>query len=117
MVDALIRREGLGTHPVWTAATTPSYVHDRRRGERRPIAATPAPQLTRHEIDDLYDHALALALSTGLIVVTGRPPRGASPPVDFYRRLGADLAETDVHVVADLHGPELAVSRPAGSGS
>jgi 1-phosphofructokinase len=28
-------------------------------------------------------------------------------PVDFYRRLGHDLASGGIQVVADLHGPEL----------
>lgn len=48
-----------------------------------------------------------MALSTGLVVVTGRSPGSHSPPLDLYRRMGADLARTHVQVVADLHGPEL----------
>jgi 1-phosphofructokinase len=97
---------GIDLRPVRTDAATPAYVHDRRSGERRELARSQAPELTRHELDELYHAALELGLAAGVAVVTGRYAE-ETVPSDFYRRLGADLHEAGVPVVGDLHGDEL----------
>ncbi len=93
-------------------SASPSYVHDRRGGERRVVARSPVPELDRHDADELYGHMLQRALSTGVCVVTGRLAHDVS--TDFYARMAADLAETEVAVVGDLHGPELDAWLDAG---
>ncbi len=85
-------------------ANSPAYVHDRRSGRRELVAQSAPPVLDRHESDDLYSHVLEMAMATGLCVVTGKA-EGDSIPLDFFERLGADLATTQVTVVGDLHGP------------
>ncbi len=69
--------------------------------------------LRRHELDDLYEAVLADALGSGLIVITGRR-RSDDVPDSFYRRLGRDLATTDVRIVGDLHGSELSALLDGG---
>jgi 1-phosphofructokinase len=97
---------GIDVESVTTIDETPSYVHDRREGERREFARSRAPVLRRHETDELYQRFLEAALASSACVVTG-PATPDLLPEDLYRRLGADLAATGVGVVADLHGPEL----------
>ncbi len=87
-------------------ADSPAYLHDRRSGERHEIARTRLPTLNRHESDDLYGRVLALAATAGTCVVTGRT-EAKFPSLDFYRRLGADLASMRVRTVGDLHADEL----------
>jgi 1-phosphofructokinase len=89
-----------------TLAETPAYVHDRRDGERVEFARSPPPTLRRHELDELYDRFLEVALHAHRCVVTG-PEGTGSPPASFYRRLGKDLEATGIEVVADLHGDAL----------
>lgn len=102
----LLEAWDLDVHAVETVAGTPSYVHDRRDGERDELARSPLPVLRRHEADELYDRFLELALDAGRSVVTGpEDPRTLEP--EIYRRLGKDLAAADVEVVADLHGDAL----------
>lgn len=98
---------------VLTDASSPAYVHDRRDGVREEIARSAVPALSRHEVDDLYARVLERALETGACVVTGRWA-GMDVPVDFYTRLGADLAAAEVQVVGDLHGKELDAYIEAG---
>ena len=85
---------------------SPSYIHDRRDGERMEIVETPAPNLTRHELDDLYSKTLETAVATGICVITGRVTGGGVSD-DFYQRLGADLEAMDIRAIADMHGEDL----------
>ncbi|MGE3180265.1 MAG: PfkB family carbohydrate kinase [Phycisphaerae bacterium] len=87
--------------------SSPAYVHDRRDGERRELGTSLLPAFNRHEIDTLYGRVLECAVRAGTCIVTGKHP-GDHLPVDFYERLGADLATTNVDVIGDLHGAELA---------
>jgi 1-phosphofructokinase len=113
-LTGLVRAWELDLDIVRTDTPSPSYVHDRRSGERREIARSAVPQLNRHEVDDLYGRVLERALATGVCVITGRFA-GDDVPTDFYRRLGADLAGAGVTVVGDLHGSELdAFLEPSG---
>jgi 1-phosphofructokinase len=106
VVEGLVRHSGIALRAVRVRTDTPAYVHDRRGGDRRELAQTPARPLSRHELDDLYESTLAGALAAGLLVLTGRPDI-RSVPARFYHRLGADLAAAGVRVVGDLHGEEL----------
>lgn len=84
---------------------SPVVISDRRSGERKVVADTPPVSLERHEIDDIYGRFLDRAIASGLCVVTGQTANIF--PLQFFRRLGHDLAAGDVSVVADLHGAEL----------
>lgn len=85
---------------------SPSYVHDRRGGERNEIARTPTPALGRHEVDEFYGRVLQEAASSGICVVSHRQdPESLS--AEFYERLGADLRSVGAKAVGDLHGEEL----------
>lgn len=102
----LVGAWGIELRRVETIASTPAYVHDRRGGERVEVARSEPPTLHRHEVDELYNRFLELALSTGRCVVTGPAAEGLVPD-ELYRRLGADLAAAGIEVVADLHGASL----------
>lgn len=93
---------GITLTPVRTTAPTPAYVHDRRGGERVEVARARVSELHRHEVDELYNRILELALAAQACVVTG-PVSDGQLPFDVYRRLGADLAAAGVKVVGDLH--------------
>ncbi|MEX1026026.1 MAG: PfkB family carbohydrate kinase [Planctomycetota bacterium] len=103
-----------GLAPAWEvemnviemASSSPVFLYDRRSGERRLIAHANAGKRNRHEVDDLYGRVLDQAIGAGVCVVTGTWPVDHDQP-DFFRRLGADLASTEVTVVGDLHGEEL----------
>jgi 1-phosphofructokinase len=109
----LVDTWGIDVAAVDTSAPTPTYVHDRRLGTRVEIARSPLPELRRHEVDELYNRFLELALTAGACVVTAPAGRGQLP-VDVYRRLGADLAAAGMRVVGDLHGDELAAFLDGG---
>ncbi|MEX2454312.1 MAG: PfkB family carbohydrate kinase [Rhodospirillaceae bacterium] len=106
VLSGLARTWGIRLDGVRTGKDSPAYIHDRREGERREIARTPPPALDRHEIDDFYGRVLEQATSAGMCVITGRA-EGDSLPLDFYERLGADLAAVGARTVGDLHGEEL----------
>jgi 1-phosphofructokinase len=79
------------------------YVDDRRDGERTRIAAEPGNPLGRHELDELYGHALSAGLAASVSVLSG-PADPSLVPDDAYRRLAADLTANGGRVVADLSG-------------
>jgi 1-phosphofructokinase len=107
----LIAAEGVHVRSSQSAAANGAYIHDRRGGEREPLVNVPPPQLTRHEVDELYTGALAVALTSDVAVLGGPDTLGVAPPrsvpPDTYRRLAADLRAVDVPVVADLSGEPL----------
>lgn len=113
VVRGLLRSTGLDFAPVGTEGATPSYVHDRRDGERIQISEARSPDLNRHEIDDLFTRTLQHALGAGLCVLTGKRS-GDTLPSDFYRRLASDLTAADVRTVGDFHGDELAAHLEGG---
>jgi 1-phosphofructokinase len=112
VIRGLINQWGIDISPVEISVSSPATVQDRRSGERDLIAETPAPSLARHELDDTYGKFLDQSLSSGVCVITGQT--GEIVPVESYRRLGHDLASTEVRVVGDLHGPELAAFLEGG---
>lgn len=104
-LEALIGLWEVEFHPVKAPLDTPAVIQDRRSGERELFVETGGHALDRHTLDDLYSVFLELALSAGTAVVTGQ--RSEVVPLEAYRRLGHDLASTEVRVVADLHGEAL----------
>lgn len=101
----LLGQFGMDVSSVNVAHRSPVVINDRRSGERETIADSPTIQLERHETDDLYGRFLDKALTTNLCVITGQSTEIVPP--DLYRRLGHDLASSEIGVVADLHGREL----------
>ncbi|WAJ30252.1 PfkB family carbohydrate kinase [Antarcticirhabdus aurantiaca] len=106
VIEALVRMEGLNLRPVHVSGANGGYIDDRRGGHRERVATAAAPRLDRHEIDDLYNAALAEGMRCGTLVMTGIP-EGEVMPVDVFRRLALDLANNGVSVVADISGSLL----------
>ena len=88
------------------SAANAAFVHDRREGERHPIAEEPEPRPTRHEIDSLYTAALASGLAADAALLTGTVDLSIING-GFYRRLVHDLNAGGTVVVADLIGEQL----------
>ena len=63
---------------VQTAAASGAYVHDRRDGERRPVAQSASLPPSRHEVDDLFSVACAAALDSDVLALCGPYPRGSA---------------------------------------
>jgi len=74
VLEALIKREGIGLDAVRVHRVSGAYIHDRRDRDhgRQSIAENHAGRLQRHELDDLYEAVLADCLITGMVVITGR---------------------------------------------
>jgi 1-phosphofructokinase len=89
------------------------YVHDRRDGYRNEIAERPGAPLTRHELDELYNLALAEGLRAGIAVLSG-PAHPSVIRADVYRRLAGDLKANGCRVIADLCGQHLQAVLSAG---
>jgi 1-phosphofructokinase len=95
-----------------TASWNGAYVHDRRSDERIEVARVDAPNLTRHEADDLYGNTITRAVKAGVCVLTGTEPQRVEP--DTFGRLTTDLQSNDVVVIADLSGDPLRAAADAG---
>ncbi|EFC84517.1 1-phosphofructokinase family hexose kinase [Parafrankia sp. EUN1f] len=113
VLTALVRRSGIVARPVTVSGENGGYVHDRRAGRREVVATTPAPSLTRHELDELYNTALVEGLDAG-VAVLGGPDNEEILPADTYRRLAADLRGGGARVVADLSGDCLLAALAGG---
>jgi 1-phosphofructokinase len=100
VLRTLVEAEGVELRASETQGWNGGYVHDRRSGKREPVANVRSPRLNRHEIDDLYNMAVAAGLAAG-------PVDPAILPADVYRRLPLDLGQNGVAVVADLSGDAL----------
>ena len=84
------------------------YVYDLRGEDRETVAHMPPPELSRHELDDLYGTAFVDALASDVLTVTGAEP-GDVLPASFFGRLIRDTRDAGTTVVADLSGaPALA---------
>ncbi|MEX5711337.1 PfkB family carbohydrate kinase [Parafrankia sp. FMc6] len=113
VLTTLLGRSGVVVRPVAVGGENGGYVHDRRAGGREVVARAPAPPLTRHELDGLYDTALVEGLDAGVAVLGGPDGEGVLP-VDTYRRLAADLTGAGARVVADLSGECLTAALEGG---
>ncbi|XVU27107.1 1-phosphofructokinase family hexose kinase [Actinoplanes sp. CA-054009] len=89
------------------------YVHDRRDGKRKEIAEQPGAPFTRHELDELYNLALAEGLRAGNAILSG-PAHPSVIRADVYGRLAKDLRANGCKVIADLCGNHLKAVLKAG---
>lgn len=106
MLRHLLEDEGISVASIERPGKGSAYVHDRRGGERRPIAETEGEPLGRHDLDELYGVMLREGLASGLSILSG-PAGEEALPADTYRRLAADLREGGAKVVVDLAGDRL----------
>lgn len=114
VLPTLVRREGVGLCRSPSVADNGSYIHDRRGGERRVITSAPPPPLARHQLDELYNIALAEGLESDVAVLAG-PDGDHVLPADTYRRAASDLVSGGVPVVADLSGEYLTAAAAGGA--
>ncbi|MBO0713174.1 MAG: hypothetical protein J2P59_00355 [Acidimicrobiales bacterium] len=118
VVRALVEDEGVVLRATRVEPATPSYVHDRRSGQRTTVVETPTTPLPRHDVDELYSTTLAESLGAAVCVLAGPPLPAESPPevvpLDTYRRLAADLSTNGVAVIADLSRAPLAAALDGG---
>lgn len=91
---------------VETAEPSGVYIHDRRSGEREPIAQSAAFPASRHEVDDLFSVTVAAALDCDLLAVCGPYPDN-TVPLEIYAGLVADVKANGVPVIVDLSSPRL----------
>jgi len=113
VVRHLLEDEGISVAAVPREGRGATYLHDRRSGERREIAADHGDPLGRHELDELYGLVLHSALASSATILSG-PSDEAALPADTYRRLAADLRAAGATVIADLAGERLAAALAGG---
>jgi 1-phosphofructokinase len=101
LLRTLIEAEQVSIRPVDSQGWNGGYIHDRRDGERRVLAEVQSPQLTRHEVDNLYNTVISAGLSARCVVLSG-PAHENVLPADVYRRLAHDFSTNGIRVVADL---------------
>jgi 1-phosphofructokinase len=102
----LIPTDGISLEAVPVGGRNGAYVHDRRAGDRDPIAEAPGDPLDRHEQDALYELTLAKGLEHGTALLAG-PNADQVIPASLYRRLATDLTANGCRVAADLSGDRL----------
>lgn len=83
-----------------------AYLHDRRGGEREPLAQRAALPPSRHEVDELFSTAVAAALDADVLALCGPYP-GEALPLEIYGNLVADVRANGTPVVVDLSPPRL----------
>lgn len=89
-----------------TGAASGAYIHDRRSGERVPLAQSASMPPSRHEIDDLFSTTCAAALDADVLALCGPYP-GEALPLEIYGNLVADVKANGTPVVVDLSPPRL----------
>jgi len=113
VVGHLLEDEGIVVDALPRAGRGAAYVHDRRSGERRELAADAGDPLGRHDLDALYGTVLKHALDASITILSGPSDEEALPP-DTYRRLAADLRAAGARVAVDLAGPRLEAAVAGG---
>jgi len=89
-----------------TGVASGAYIHDRRSGERVPLAQSAALPASRHEVDSLFSAACAAALDAGVLALCGPYP-AETLPLEIYGNLVADVKANGTPVVVDLSPPRL----------
>lgn len=102
----LLPSEGVELRAVHVDSRNGGYVHDRRDGDRDPIAEAPGGPLDRHEQDALYEVMLREGITHGTAVLAG-PNSDQVIPASLYARLATDLSRNGCQVAADLAGERL----------
>ena len=70
----LLEQMPIGLRLVETGAASGAYIHDRRGGERVPIAQSAGMPPSRHEIDSLFSVTCAAALDADVLALCGPYP-------------------------------------------
>lgn len=102
----LLPSEGVELRAVPVDSRNGGYVHDRRGGDRDPIAEAPGSPLDRHEQDALYELMLHEGITHGTALLGG-PNSDDVIPAALYARLATDLSRNGCRVAADLSGKRL----------
>lgn len=102
----LLEEMAIDLRLVETAQASGTYIHDRRSGEREPVAQSAAFPASRHEVDELFSVAVAAALDCDLLAVCGPYPDN-TVPMELYGSLVADVKSNGIPVVVDLSSPRL----------
>jgi 1-phosphofructokinase len=89
-----------------TGAASGAYIHDRRSGERVPVAQSASLPPSRHEVDSLFSATCAAALDAGVLALCGPYP-GEALPLEIYGNLVADVRDNGTPVLVDLSPPRL----------
>ncbi|HWJ43579.1 MAG TPA: PfkB family carbohydrate kinase, partial [Solirubrobacterales bacterium] len=98
---------------VETAEASGTYIHDRRSGEREPVAQSAALPASRHAVDELFSVTVAAALDCDLLAVCGPYPEN-TVPLEIYGGLVADVKANGVPAIVDLSSPRLDRSLEGG---
>lgn len=91
---------------VETDVNSGAFLHDRRNGERVPIAQAVTLPPSRHEVDALFSASVAAALDADVLALGGPFP-GEVLPLEFYGKLVADVRANGTPVIVDLSPPRL----------
>jgi 1-phosphofructokinase len=91
---------------VETGEASGVFIHDRRSGERVPLAQAAAMPPSRHEVDSLFSNSVAAALDADVLAVCGPYP-GEALPLEIYGKLIADVRANGTPAVVDLSPPRL----------
>lgn len=91
---------------VETTEPSGAYIHDRRSGERVPVAQSAAMPPSRHEVDNLFSVAVAAALDCDVLAVCGPYP-DEGVPLEIYAGLVSDVRANGTPVIVDLSPPRL----------
>lgn len=89
-----------------TGEASGAYIHDRRSGEREPVAQSASMPPSRHEIDELFSSTVAAALDSGVLALCGPYP-GEALPLEIYGNLVTDVKANGTPVIVDLSPPRL----------
>jgi 1-phosphofructokinase len=121
VIRSLLERWGIDVRAVDATEWNGSYVHDRRSGERHPLAEMGPTGRFRHEVDELYGVAFVAGLEADIVVLGGPEnlsmDRADAPevvPLEVYTRLARDLRRNGIRVIADLCGPALTAALEGG---
>jgi 1-phosphofructokinase len=106
VLGPLLEQLDIDLRLVETAGASGCYLHDRRSGEREPIAQSAAMPPSRHEIDELFSSTVAAALDSGVLAICGPYPSEALP-LEIYGNLVADVKANGTPVLVDLSPPRL----------
>jgi 1-phosphofructokinase len=121
VIRSLLEQWGIDVRAVAGAGWNGSYLHDRRSGERQPLAEQRALGRSRHEVDELYGVAFVAGLEADVVVLGGPEnvsmARADAPdivPLETYTRLARDLRRNGTRVIVHLCGPVLAAALEGG---
>lgn len=109
---ALVEQEGIAIRGIDSAQPNGVWISKDDEGEPATLAELPAPTLTRHEGDGLFNALLAQGLESDVTLLTGSPPGVLED--SRYEGLAHDLHALGGRVVADLSGGQLHAALAGG---